>query len=299
MKARNLLAGLAIAGGWWLRRAFARRSSLAGEVAIVTGSSRGLGALVAGELGRAGCKLVLCARDPNELRRAADQLGRRGVEVLAVRCDVSEAAAVEVLVERTLQRFGRIDLLVNNAGTIEVGPEQTMGLADFERAMAVIFWGTVRTTLAVLPHMRARRHGRIVNVTSIGGKVAVPHLLPYGAAKFAAVGFSEGLRAELARDGISVTTIVPGLMRTGSERFASFKGDVKKERFWFSLAARLPGLSMSARRAARQIVEAARRRQAERVLGLPAQLLRLGMALCPGLGARVLATTNRLLPSPS
>jgi short-subunit dehydrogenase len=289
---------LGLAGRWWLRRR-KRRASLAGEVAIVTGSSRGLGALVARELARKGCRVVLCARNQEELERARGQLAATGAEVLAVPCDVTEPADVARLVSATLARFGRIDLLVNNAGIIQVGAAETFQLSDFEQALAVIFWGTVRTTLAVLPHMRARRHGRVVNVTSIGGKVAVPHLLPYACAKFAAVGFSEGLRAELAKDGISVTTIVPGLMRTGSDRFASFKGDVKGERRWFRVAARLPGLSMNARRAARQIVAAASRRQAERVLGLPARLLRLAMALFPGLGSRALGATNRLLPDPA
>jgi short-subunit dehydrogenase len=270
---------------------------LVGEVAIVTGSSRGLGALIAGELARAGCKLVLCARDAEELERVADALRAGGAEVLAVRCDVGEPADIAQLVGRSLRRFGRIDLLVNNAGVIEVGPEQSFELADFERAHSVLFWGTVRTTLAILPHMRGRQHCRIVNITSIGGKVAVPHLLPYACAKFAAVGFSEGLRSELARDGVSVTTIVPGLMRTRSDGFASFKGQVKWERFWFRLAARLPGLSMSPHRAARQIVAATKRREAERVIGLPAKLLRLAMALFPGAGARALETANRLLPS--
>src|SRR5581483_543297 len=172
-----------------------------------------------------------------------------------------------------------VDILVNNASIIQVAPVEALGPREFQHAMAVNFWGVVHPTLAGLPRMRARRRGRIVTITSIGGKVAVPHLLPYGAAKFAAVGFSEGLRAELARDGISVTTIVPGLMRTGSDRFASFQGQAGKERRWFSGLARLPGLSMDARRAARQVVAAAKRRQAERVLGLPAKLLRLAVSL--------------------
>ena len=241
--------------------------------------------------------MVICARDAAELDRARAALAASGVEVLALACDLTRPLDVERLMAETLARFGQIDILVNNAGIIQVAPVEALDEADFAEAMATIFWGTVRATLAVLPHMRGRKQGRIVNITSIGGKVAVPHLLPYDAAKFAAAGFSEGLRAELAKHGVSVTTIVPGLMRTGSHRFAIFKGDRANERRWFSLAARLPGLAMSPRRAARRIVQAARQRRAEAVLGLPAKMLRLMSALFPALTSRLLAGTNRLLPA--
>src|SRR5213078_5332449 len=122
--------------------------------------------------------------------------------------------------------------------------------------MAVIFWGTLYPTLAVLPQMLERRSGRIVNITSIGGKVSVPHLLPYNCAKFAALGFSEGLRAELAKDGVSVATVIPGLMRTGSVVSAEFKGRTEAEFTWFSALARSPLTSMDVRRAARRILAA-------------------------------------------
>src|SRR6185503_4123757 len=122
---------------------------------------------------------------------------------------------------------------------------------------------------AVLPEMRARREGRIVNITSIGGKISVPHLLPYSASKFALVGLSEGLRAELAKDGIVVTTICPGLMRTGSPRNATFKGQHRAEYAWFSIGDSLPVTAMSADRAARQILTACKRGEAEVVLSVP------------------------------
>ena len=125
--------------------------------------------------------------------------------------------------------------------------------------MGVMFWGTLYPVLAVLPQMRARRRGRIVNVTSVGGKVAVPHLLPYAAAKFAATGLSQGLRAELARDGITVTTVAPGLMRTGSFLNAYFKGQAVREFAPFAVLSTLPFFSIDARRAARQVVGAAKR----------------------------------------
>jgi NAD(P)-dependent dehydrogenase (short-subunit alcohol dehydrogenase family) len=290
------LAGAAFGARWAFRRVRGRRRSLTGQVALVTGGSRGLGFLIARELGREGCRLVICARSEEELRAARRTLMCEDIEVLALPCDVSDPAQVNRLVSELMSQFGRIDIVVNNAGIIQVGPFDSFALPDFQQAMAVNFWGTVHTTLAVLPHMRANRAGRIVNITSIGGKVAVPHLLPYQCAKFAAVGFSEGLHAELAREGVSVTTVVPGLMRTGSHRFALFSGDRRGESLWFSLAARLPGLAMSAERAAKQIVRAAKRRDPEPVIGLPAQLLRVAKELVPGTVLRLLGWINRLLP---
>lgn len=171
-----------------------------------------------------------------------------------------------------------------------------MKIADYQRMMDVMFWGMVRTSLAALPAMRSSGRGRIVNITSIGGRISVPHLVPYSAAKFAAVGFSEGLHAEVARDGICVTTVVPGLMRTGSYRHAEFKGDPEAEFKWFTLASTLPLLTISARRAARLIVGAMKRRAAEVVLSAPAKLGAKAQALMPGTGTALLALINRLLP---
>ena len=161
--------------------------------------------------------------------------------------------------------------------------------------MAIIFWGAVYPTLEVLPQMRARRAGRIVTITSIGGKVSVPHLLPYSAAKFAVTGFSEGLRAELARSGIAVVTVVPWLMRTGSHLNAEFKGQHRREFGWFSLGATLPGVSISAEKAARQIVGAIERGDAELILGWQASLVARVHGLMPGLTADVLGVVNQQL----
>ena len=185
---------------------------------------------------------------------------------------------------------------MNNAGIIQGGPLASLELEDFEEAMAVMYWGVLYPTWAVLPGMVARGAGRIVNITSIGGKVAVPHLLPYSAAKFAAVAFSTGLRAELAGTGVSVTTIAPGLMRTGSHLNAYFKGQHEKEFSLFSVLATLPGLSMDAERAARKIVRAAKRRESERTLGIPALLLARAYGLAPTLVAPILGLVAMLLP---
>jgi len=189
-------------------------------------------------------------------------------------------------------------VLVNNAGVIQVGPLEVMTLEDFEQAMAVHFWGPLYTTCAVLPQMRARRDGRIVNISSIGGRLGIPHLVPYSASKFALVGLSDGLRAELAKDNIVVTTVCPGLMRTGSPRNATFKGKHRAEYAWFSISDALPVFSIQAERAARQIVTACKRGQAELVITTQAVLAVKFRALFPEATADILALANRLLPGP-
>ena len=278
------------------RRLFAHEPDLFGAVAIVTGGSRGLGFLIARELAREGCRLAICARDSDELERARVDLEQRGAEVIAIRCDVADPVAAAALVEETERRLGPVDILVNNASIIQVAPIDALGVKDFQQALAVNFWGTVHPTLAALPGMRARRRGRIVNITSIGGKVSVPHLLPYGAAKFATVGFSEGLAAELAQDGVRVTTVIPGLMRTGSYLHAEFEGQAPAEFTWFALGSTLPGISMDAERAARRVVRALKRRELEPILSLPAQILARVHGLMPGTVVGALALVNRLLP---
>jgi short-subunit dehydrogenase len=138
--------------------------------------------------------------------------------------------------------------------------------------------------------------GNIVNITSIGGKVTVPHLLPYCCAKFAAVALSEGLSIELAPSGIRVTTIVPGLMRTGSHLNAQFKGRQSAEYGWFAAGAATPAISISAERSARSIVSATARGQKERILSLPAEVLANFSAITPSLSRAVLSAVNHFLP---
>jgi len=255
---------------------------------------------LAHEFGKHGCRLALCARDADKLARAKQDLGAQGYEVFTSVCDLTDTAQITRLITDVTAHYGQIDVLVNNAGVIEVGPVQNMQRRDFEDAMNVDFWGSLDTILSVLPQMQARSSGRIVNITSIGGKVAFPHLLPYAAAKFAATGLSEGLRSELARDGITVTTIVPGLLRTGSYFNALFKGNKTGEFAWFSLGDNLPGGSLSAGRAAREIVTATRRGEAERILSVPASLLSRAQGLAPGAtGSLLTLINNAVLPSPS
>ncbi len=273
-----------------------RLRELRGQTVLITGGSRGLGLALAEEFAQAGSKVAICARDEQELLRARQRLERLGVEVCAVACDVSKPDQVEHLISSVRQQLGMIDVLVNNAGIISVGPLLSQTLEDFQEAMDVIFWGTVYPALAVLPQMLSRGHGRIVNVTSIGGKVSVPHLLPYSCAKFAAVGFSEGLHAELKRFGINVLTVVPGLMRTGSHLNAQFKGRHESEFGWFALSGTNPMASISAKHAAQKIVRATCTNRAEVVISWQAKLLAEIHGTAPGLTQEALALVNRLLP---
>ncbi len=289
--------GLAAGSAWALARRL-RRVRLAGKIAIVTGGSRGLGLVLARELGLRGVRVVLVARDEDELERARASLEAEGIDATALPCDVTDEEGLATLVADVEENVGPVDLLVNNAGIIQVGPAEAMRLDDYRRAMDVMFWGALHAAEAVLPRMRARRRGTIVNVTSIGAAVGVPHLAPYDAAKFALRGWSEALGAEEARNGVSVLTIVPGLMRTGSFGHALVKGRRYSEASIFSLLASLPLLTTSAEHAARRIVRAVENGERHVVIGAPAKLLRLAHAVSPGAVVRTLGLVNRLLPVP-
>jgi short-subunit dehydrogenase len=264
---------------------------------LITGGSRGLGLAMAKEFAHHGARLVLCARDEEELQRAQQILREEAASVLTIPCDITNQEQVQQLVEQATKHYGQIDVLVNNAGIISMGPLQTLTRSDFEESMNIIFWGMYNVTMAVLPQMLARRNGQITNITSIGGKVSVPHLLSYASAKFAMVGFSQGLRAELAREGIKVTTVVPGLMRTGSTINTIMKGRKHREEYTaFMLLDTLPFTSISARKAARQIVAATRRGSAEVILSIQAQVLATFHGLFPGITTDIMGFTNRFLP---
>jgi NAD(P)-dependent dehydrogenase (short-subunit alcohol dehydrogenase family) len=287
-------AGAALAARAWK---MARAIDFNGKSVVIVGGSRGLGLVIARELAAERARLTLVARDEGELQRAQAELEAEGATVSTIPCDIRNRDQVDRAMARTAAERGGIDVLINDAGIIQVGPLDHMQLEDFENAMATHFWGPLYTILAALPHLRQSTAARIVNISSIGGKIAVPHLLPYSASKFALTGLSEGLRAELMKDGIRVTTVCPGLMRTGSTYNAWFKGNHRLEFAWFHNADSLPGLSVDARRAARQVIEACRHGDAELVISAPAKLAILMNAMSPGMTAAMMSITNRLLPS--
>jgi NAD(P)-dependent dehydrogenase (short-subunit alcohol dehydrogenase family) len=282
-----------------LRALLRAGTSFQNKTVLITGGSRGLGLILAQRFLREGARVAICGREESSLARARAELEALGGQVLALTCDVTDSVQVEALVAKVQETLGPVDVLVNNAGLIQTGPIESMTLEDFEEAINIHLWAPLYTTLAVLPEMKKRQQGRIINIASIGGKVSVPHLVPYSASKFALVGLSDGMRAELAQDGIRVTTVCPGLMRTGSPRNATFKGDHEAEYAWFSVSDSLPGFSVSAERVAKKILEASRRGDAELLVGLPAKVGALVRALAPNLMASLLAFANRSLPQDS
>jgi NAD(P)-dependent dehydrogenase (short-subunit alcohol dehydrogenase family) len=292
--AAGLVAGLGAGFAVGLAREH-RRFLFAGKTVLITGGSRGLGLVLAREFLAEGAQVALLARDPDELRRARTTLHADPSRIATIPCDIRQRDEVDKAVAAIAERFGSVDVLVNNAGIIQVGPLDHMTIADFEDAMAIHLFGPLYTTMAVLPHMRRSKAGRIVNITSVGGKIAVPHLLPYTASKFAMVGLSDGLRAELRKENF-VTTVCPGLMRTGSPRNALFKGRHRQEYAWFAVSDSMPVLSMDARRAARRIIQACRYGSARAILGVHTKAAVLFNELFPGITAHLLDLANRWLP---
>jgi NAD(P)-dependent dehydrogenase (short-subunit alcohol dehydrogenase family) len=291
------IGALAMARAWRAREAY----DFNGKSVVITGGSRGLGLVMAREFAAEGARLTLIARDEAELQRADIDIKTREpfAEVHTAVADVRKRYEAERAIGQTLDRFGSVDVVINNAGIIQVGPIDHMKLADYEDAMNTHFWGPLYMVLAALPHMRRQGGGRIVNISSIGGKIAVPHLVPYSASKFALTGLSDGLRLELMRDNILVTTVCPGLMRTGSPVNAMFKGKRPQEYAWFAISDSLPLASINAERAARQIINACRRGDAELVITVQAKLAVLARAMAPELFQDAMAMMNGLLPGPS
>lgn len=278
----------------------ARRKSLRGSVVVITGGSRGLGLALAKQFGKSGANLVLAARDSGELDRAKDLLVRdvslAPEQILTVTADLRNPQDADTLIARANEVFGRIDVLINNAGVITVGPVEQQTIDTFHEVMNTNLFSAVRCSLAVLPGMLGRQSGTIVNIASIGGKVAVPHLLPYTTSKFAIVGFSQGLHSELRSKGVHVLTVCPGLMRTGSHLNALFSGDAPREYRWFSLLASLPGVSVSARHAAKRILQAVQRKETEISISPQAALASRLAPIVPELVTMAMSMTNSLLP---
>lgn len=290
-------AGVVLAARMWRRH---DPYDFSGKSVVITGGSRGLGLELAQQLAGEGAKLTLVARDEAELQRAVDDIEALHpfAHVLPAPADVRARHQAERAIAMAVERFGTVDVLVNNAGIIQVGPLDHMKLSDYDDAMLTHFWGPLYMTVAALPHMQREGAGRLVNISSIGGRIGIPHMVPYSASKFALAGLSEGLRTELARHNIVVTTVFPGLMRTGSPVNAMFKGQRPQEYAWFAISDSLPLSSIAPERAARQIINACRYGDAELVITIQARMAVLARTLAPELFADAMVLINSLLPGP-
>jgi short-subunit dehydrogenase len=312
-KELGLITGAAAFGCWILRKkGWARTLGLAAagiylwpsysyplrnRSIVITGSSRGLGLALAEEALRQGARVALLARNADELDRAQDLLQQRvSGQIFTISCDVTKPEEVRRAFEQIEGVLGQIDIVINNAGAIVIGPLESMERSDYDAMFDLQVHAIVDITEAVLPIFREQGGGRIVNICSIGGKIAVPHMSTYCAAKFALAGLSSVMAAELARFRVTVTTVFPGLMRVGSQVQAVIKGDHEKEFAWFALGDTMPGASVSADYAARTILAGVRAGNAQIIFPTTAKLAALAQAAFPELFALALRTAARFFP---
>ena len=292
-------AAIAIGAARTAFRSRARRVfSLRDRTVLITGGARGLGLALARAFGDEGARVVLLSRSADELDRARRDLEARGVDASIAICDVTDAAEVRQAIREAAAEKGRLDVVVNNAGVIQMMPFAHVTDDDFRESIGTHFWGPLHVIREALPYLE-RAGGRVVNISSLGGRVAVPHLLPYCVGKFALTGLSEGLDAELAGRGIRVLTVTPGLMRTGSHRNVRIRGRHHAEARWFGLAGATPLTSMNADRAARRIVRACREGRSTLAPGVQAHAALAVKSAAPEFFAALMRVAARLLPGPS
>lgn len=185
-------------------------SELAGKVAIVTGSSRGIGLGIARALLDAGCRVTICSRNEQQIEAAAKQLGNPSDQLLACRADVGSEDDVISLFDRTVQTFGRVDLVINNAGNFDGGPIEDLTLADWKNVLDACLTGPFLCTREAFRHMKPRRSGRILNVGSISAQRARMHTVPYTSAKFGVQGLTQAAALEGREYGLIVSALHPG-----------------------------------------------------------------------------------------
>ncbi|MCX5540237.1 SDR family NAD(P)-dependent oxidoreductase [Paraburkholderia sp. CNPSo 3076] len=187
---------------------------LKGQVAIVTGGARGIGRGIALTLAQAGADVLLADLLEEPLAATADEIRALGRRAAFAKVDVTQAVQLEGMVSQALSEFGGLDILVNCAGVISISPVSELTERDWDFVMGVNAKGVFLGCKAVLPHFRTQKRGRIINVASIAGKEGFPNLAHYSASKFAVVGFTNALAKEVAREGITVNAICPGIVRT-------------------------------------------------------------------------------------
>lgn len=271
--------------------------SLKDKVVLITGGTRGLGIILARKIADEGAKVVICGRSEESLQQASADLDSKFVPHLAIQCDVAEKQQIKEMIRQINEKFGTVDVLVNNAGIIQIGPMEVMEEEDYRNAMNVHFWGPLHLMNEVLPAMKLKKLGRIVNIDSIGGIVSFPHLLPYNTSKHALSGLSEGITAELGNVNIKITTVYPGLMRTGSPRNIDVKGQHQKEYAWFKILGSLPFTSINADNAGQKIIDAMKAGDKTLILSLPAKLINVAHAIAPRLVLKSFKVIGRLLPA--
>ncbi len=192
---------------------------------LITGASQGIGRAIASQFARHGFNIVLAARQTDRLNQAAAELRANHHSAIAIPTDVRDPEQVQNLVQKTLDQFGTVDVLVNNAGIYVSGPVSQFSLDDWHQTIDTNLWGYIHTIHALLPHFEQRQAGTIVNIGSIGGKVPLPYLVPYTTTKFAITGLTQALRAELQHKGIHVCGIYPNLIKSSFLERAIFRGN--------------------------------------------------------------------------
>jgi NAD(P)-dependent dehydrogenase (short-subunit alcohol dehydrogenase family) len=305
MRTRDKLAlgAIAAAGTMWGAKAWLRSRrwiELRDRVVVITGAASGFGLIQARQAAAQGAIVVLAARDAEVLDEAAESVRREGArEVLAIPTDVSKQEEAERLIDQTVERFGRIEVLINTAGLMLVGAEPTLTLDDFRTLMDVNFWGAVYTSRAALRHMRPARFGRIANVSSVGGRFAAPHMMPYTTSKFALTGYTKSLRPEALRDNIYVTGIYPSTIRTGGHRHAWIKGNQTAEYSWFSLGDVIPGVATSVETAARMTLKGIQSGDPEVIIGLAGRIKIAIDGLMPDWSSEMIDLLENAFPAPT
>ncbi|MBO0810718.1 MAG: SDR family oxidoreductase [Microlunatus sp.] len=263
----------------------------------MAGASRGLGLALARELGRAGYRVVITSRTAADLDRARATIAAEGTAVRSIVSDVTDPAAARGVVDEVETTWGPIETVIAVAGVLQVGPVPEKAEA-YDQSIDIMLRGPVNVVQAALGPMRARGHGHIGIVSSIAGLIPVPHLVPYTTAKFGALGFSRGLATELRGSGITVSTITPGLMRTGGHWHADYSGQPEREYAWFTLVSALPVISTDAGRAAKIIVAGVLRGRSKIIFTLPARLGDVLYRLSPKAAESMLGWAALLLPGP-
>jgi NADP-dependent 3-hydroxy acid dehydrogenase YdfG len=239
------------------------------KIAIVTGASSGIGRAAALALARRGAHIALVSRRTDKLEQVAEQVAALGRQSFSIPTDVTQQEQVDSMVQAVIERWGRVDMLISNAGEYVRAPIEILTVETIQYALAVNYYGGVYAILAVLPHMQAQHSGHIVVVTSMDGKKGLPPDAPYVSAKFALTGFVEVLRQELHGSGVHLSNVLPGRVDTEMIESLDFQ--------WISR--KIPPEAV-----AEAIIEAILKRKLEVIVPFQARLLYYANVLSPSLG---------------